>query len=80
VNCQHCAALVELLMVELDGSLHTCPDHILARVRRSVVDERWCERMQAPADVTERVPEIIEDPPPRAVSNPPGRERYLGEL
>jgi hypothetical protein len=76
VNCQHCAALVELLMVELDGSLHTCPGHILARVRRQVVDEQWWERMQSPADV----PEIIEDPPPRAVSNPPGRERYLGEL
>jgi hypothetical protein len=61
VNCQHCAALVELLMVELDGSLHTCPEHILARVRRSVVDERWWERMQAPADV----PEVIDDPPPQ---------------
>ncbi len=78
MNCPHCSESVEILFVEPDGSLHTCPDHILARVRRSVVDERWWERMQAPPD--EPPAQISEDPPPRPVDDVPDRKRYLGEF
>jgi hypothetical protein len=73
VNCQHCAALVELLMVELDGSLHTCPEHILARVRRSVVDERWWEQKQAPSEV----PEEPAVPQPRQQAQRTTAQRFL---
>ena len=65
--CYCCGTSVELVMLDVDGKLHTCPQPYLDRwllgQRRKPVDERWWERMQAPGE-----PESHEAPPPSTES------------
>ena len=49
--CFCCGTSVELVMLDVDGTLHTCPQPYLDRwllgQRRKPVDERWWASMQA---------------------------------
>lgn len=69
-SCPFCPVSVEAVLVEADGSLHTCAPIYQERAqRRRLVDEVWWQRMEASAQTPEQPVDVATL-----------RQRFAGEI